>query len=55
MFEQTIMKLRQHRALRRLRYGLILHAEKTLGKVKASWTKERLSALAVRKSQVPSW
>lgn len=34
MFEQTIMKLRQHRALRRLRYGLSLHADKTLGKQK---------------------
>lgn len=34
MFEQTIMKLRQHRALRRLRYGLSLHADKTLGRQK---------------------
>ncbi|CAL1147526.1 unnamed protein product [Cladocopium goreaui] len=34
MFEQTIMKLRQHRALRRLRYGLSLHADTTLGKQK---------------------
>ncbi|CAJ1381966.1 unnamed protein product [Effrenium voratum] len=34
MFENTIMKLRQHRALRRLRFGLVLHAEKTLGKNK---------------------
>ena len=34
MFEQTIMKLRQHRALRRLRFGLSLHADKTLGKQK---------------------
>ncbi|CAE7197451.1 FAD2 [Symbiodinium necroappetens] len=34
MFESTVLKLRQHRALRRLRFGLCLHAEKTLGRTK---------------------
>jgi len=34
MFESTVLKLRQHRALRRLRLGLCLHAEKTLGRTK---------------------
>ncbi|CAK9101945.1 Dual specificity protein phosphatase 9 (Mitogen-activated protein kinase phosphatase 4) (MAP kinase phosphatase 4) (MKP-4) [Durusdinium trenchii] len=38
MFEQTIMKLRQHRALRRLRFGLVLHAKATLGNVSKDQT-----------------
>ena len=34
------MKLRQHRALRRLRFGLVLHAKATLGNVsKVTWSK----------------
>jgi len=31
MFDQTSMKLRQHRSLRRLRYGLRKHAARTMG------------------------
>eukprot|EP00913_Durusdinium_trenchii_P019398 g18236.t1 len=52
MFEQTIMKLRQHRALRRLRFGLVLHAKATLGNVSKDQTGKGLGVKKIKKQGV---